>query len=235
MTFDRYLRPVAAATATCIALFSAGCAMNADGSFKKNEDGTYVIDDKAKGALIGAALGCAVGSAAGKGCAQGAVVGAVAGFLVGWYFESKKIADAKTVNAKYARTATKPPANDVVPVAFSSQIQSGAPSATGEKEVQITSTSDFIGYGAKKPEAVQKFALYDQNNKLVEEKSEKITAVDGAGTFQTSSKFKLPASAKGQTYTAKTELVVDGKPVKQNTIQVAFNDAGHAVILASAR
>ena len=225
---------MAAAVAASIALFSAGCAMNADGSFKKNDDGTYVIDEKAKGALIGAALGCAVGSAAGKGCAQGAVVGAVAGFLVSWYFESKKIADAKTVNAKYARTATKPPANDVVPVAFNSQIQTTPPSASGEKEVQITSTSDFIGYGSKKPEAVQKFALYDQDNKLVEEKSEKITAVDGAGTFQTNSKFKLPADAKGKVYTAKTELVVNGKPVKQNSIQVAFNDDGRMMILASA-
>ena len=66
-----------------------------------------------------------------------------------------------------------------------------------QREVQVTSNTDLIGYGDKAPEVTQKYAIYDENNKLVEEKSERVAAVDGAGRYQTDSKFKLPASAKG--------------------------------------
>ena len=86
MNISSIKRPLAAAVAG-IFLLSA-CATNPDGSYK--------MDGKAAGALIGAAAGCAVGAAAkgAQGCAVGAAVGAAAGFLIGWYFESKKIADA---------------------------------------------------------------------------------------------------------------------------------------------
>lgn len=227
-------RPVAAAVALAI----VGCATNPDGSFKKNEDGTYVIDEKAKGALVGAAAGCAIGAAAGggKGCAQGAVVGAVAGFLIAWYFESKKLADAKTVNQQYAATKAKdvpkPPKNDVVPATFTTQVKESPVDAQGQKEVQVTSNTDLIGYGDKAPQVTQKYAIYDEKNQLVEEKTEKLAAVDGAGRYQTSSKFKMPASAKGKTYTVKTELASNGKTYKQNSYKVAFADDGQLIVLA---
>lgn len=240
-------RPVAAAVA--LALVSA-CATNPDGSFKKDEQGNYVVDEKAKGALIGAAAGCAIGAAAGggKGCAQGAVVGAVAGFLIAWYFESKKLKDAKSINQEYAKRKVdnpefaavkpkdipQPPKNDIVPTSFTTNVKQAPPDAQGQKEVQITSNTDLIGYGDKVPEVTQKYAIYDENNKLVEEKVEKVAAVDGAGRYQTSSKFKLPAQAKGKNYTVKTELASNGKTVKQNSYKVAFADDGHIIVLAMA-
>lgn len=228
-------RPIAAAVALVFLVSSSGCATNPDGSFKKNADGTFVVDDKAKGALIGAAAGCALASATGSDCVKGAVVGAVAGFLIGWYFESKKIASAQEVNKEYA-SAKKiaPPKKDIVPASFSTKVTEAAPDASGQKEVQLTSNTDMIGYGDKVPEVQQKYAIYDENNKLVEEKTEKVAAVDGAGRYQSNSKFKLPAEAKGKTYTVKTALVSNKKTYKENSYKVAFADDGKLIVLAMA-
>lgn len=232
-------RPIAAAVAVVFLASSSGCATNADGSFKKNDDGTFVVDDKAKGALIGAAAGCALASATGSDCVKGAVVGAVAGFLIGWYFESKKIASAQQVNKEYASAKNRkekalPPKKDVVPASFSTKVTEAPPDASGQKEVQLTSSTDMIGYGDKVPEVQQKYAIYDENNKLVEEKTEKVAAVDGAGRYQSNSKFKMPASAKGKTYTVKTALVSNNKTYKENSYKVAFADDGRVIVLAMA-
>jgi len=215
--------------------------MNPDGTFKKNEDGSFVVDEKAKGAMIGAAAGCAIGAAAkgGQGCVQGAVIGAVAGFLISWYFESKKVAEAKVVNQEYAKAKSKevpkPPKNDVVPAKFTTQVKEAPADKSGQKEVQLTSNTDMIGYGDKVPEVQQKYALYDDKGKLVEEKTEKLAAVDGAGRYESTSKFKLPADAKGKNYTMKTELVSNGKTYKQSSYNIAFNDDGRMIVLAMAQ
>ena len=124
--------------------------------------------------------------------------------------------------------------NDVVPAAFNSKITTAPPDASGQKEVLITSNTDLIGYGDKVPEVSQKYAIYDDTNKLVEEKSEKLAAVDGAGRYQSKSKFKLPANAKGKNYTVKTELVSNGKSYKQDSYKVACTDDGRLLVLAMA-
>lgn len=227
---------IVSAIATLLLL--SGCATNPDGTFKKNVDGTYVIDDKAKAALAGAVAGCAVGSVAGKGCVEGAVVGAIAGFLISWYFESQKIAEAKQVNQQYAKSKDKrqpkPPKDDIIPAAFATDVKEAPVDKDGQKEIQVTSTTDLIGYGDKVPEVTQKYAIYDEQNKLVEEKSEKLASVDGAGRYRSSSKFKLPASAKGKKYTVTTELASNGKSFKKSSYNVAFIDNLGTVQLALA-
>ena len=213
-------RPIAMAVAGAV-LVSA-CATNPDGTVK--------MDDRAKGALVGAVAGCALASAAGNDCAKGAVVGAAVGFLVGWYFESKKLADAKTVNAEYKKAKVDIPKKDVTPVALKSEVKKLPADAQGQQEVQVTSNTDMIGYGDKAPEVQQKYAIYDENNKLVEEKTEKVAAVDGAGRYQTNSKFKLPANAKGKKYTVKTTLLANNKTYKENSYQVSFLDDGRFTV-----
>ncbi|MES2879470.1 MAG: glycine zipper domain-containing protein, partial [Pseudomonadota bacterium] len=187
------------------------------------------------GALMGAAAGCALGAVTGNDCVKGAVIGAVAGFLISWYFESKKLADAKTVNKEYAAGKIKPPKNDIIPAAFNTKVTESPAGADGQAEVKLTSTTDLIGYGDKAPDVQQKYAIYDEKNQLVEEKTEKIASVDGAGRYQTSSKFKRPANSKGKKYTVKTALVVNGKPQKENSYKIAFADEGQAVLFALAR
>lgn len=232
MRLNTVKRPLAAGVAS-IFLLSA-CVTNPDGS--------YTMDDRATGALIGAAAGCAVGAAAkgAKGCMVGAAVGAAAGFMIGWYFESKKLADAKQVNAEYEKqikTSGKGkmealPKTAVVPAKFETKIQSSPPDQSGQKEVQVTSNTDLVGYGDKVPVVQQKYAIYDEKNNLVEEKTENVAAVDGAGRYQTSSKFKLPADAKGKKYTVKTTLVSNDKTYKENTYKVTMLDNQTLVLAA---
>lgn len=228
MTMRRFtLRATSAAIAG--ALLVSACATN--------PDGTTRLDDRATGALIGAAAGCAVGAAVkgGKGCAVGAAAGAAAGFLIGWYFESKKVASAAQVNTEYQKKGQVVPKNEVRPAKFETAVKPGAADKDGQREVLVTSNTDLIGYGDKAPEVTQKYALYDENNQLVEEKSERVAAVDGAGRYQTESKFKLPPAAKGKKYTVKTTLLADNKPYKESSYKVAVNDEGmpSALLLAT--
>lgn len=232
MSLNRVKRP--AATAVAALFLASACATNPDGSLK--------LDDRAGGALIGAAAGCAVGGLAkgAKGCAVGAAVGAAAGFLVGWYFESKKLADARQVNAEYEKQSKvkgkgktdAPPRKDIVPASFETSVQAAPADASGKREVQVTSNTDLVGYGDKVPEVQQKYALYDENNKLVEEKTEKLASVDGAGRYQTHSKFTLPAEAKGKQYTVKTSLVTNNKTYKENAYKVSLQ-AERGIMLAA--
>jgi hypothetical protein len=233
-TFNFLKRPVALAATFLVLATASGCAKNADGTLMKDDKGNYVMDEKAKSALVGAAVGCAVGAAADVGCGKGAVVGAVAGFLIGWYFESQKTASAQDVNKQYAanKRGTPPPAKDVVPAAFTAKVSEGKPEASGEREVKVSSSTDMIGYGDKVPEVQQKYTIMDEQNKVVETKTEKLAVVDGAGRYTTNSKFKLPASAKGKTYTVQTALISNGKTFKENTYKVAFGDDGSTVLLA---
>lgn len=230
MSFNTVKRPLAAGIASVFLL--SACATNPDGSFK--------LDEKATGALIGAAAGCAVGAAAGKGgakgCLVGAAIGAAAGYMIGWYFESRKIASAQEVNREYEQQGKGKaqgkakgktdvvPKNDVVPAKFDTQINAVPPDAQGQREVQITSNTDLIGYGDKVPVVQQKYAIYDEQNNLVEEKTETVTAVDGAGRFQTNSKFKLPANAQGKNYTVKTTLMANNKVYKENPYKITVLD-----------
>ncbi len=227
MTNSRFtLRRSAAALASVILV--TACATNPDGSTR--------MDDRATGALIGAAAGCAIGAAVdgGKGCLVGAAAGAAVGFLIGWYFESKKIASANDVNAEYKKKKGQVvPKDDVKPAKFDTVVKPGVPEKDGQREVQVTSNTDLIGYGDKAPEVTQKYAIYDENNKLVEEKSERVAAVDGAGRYQTDSKFKLPASAKGKKYTVKTSLVANNQTYKENSYKVSVLDDGFMIAMAN--
>ena len=210
------------ATAVAAAFLLAACATNPDGS--------PTLDNKATGALVGAIAGCALASATNNNCATGAVIGAAAGFLIAWYFESKKLADAKQVNKEYEKKGTAVPKKEIVPVVFESKVKEAPADASGQKEVQITSNTDLIGYGDKVPDVQQKYVILDEKNHVVEQKTEKVAAVDGAGRYQTSSKFKLPAEAKGKKYTIKTAQIINGKEGKTSTYKVAFNDDGRMVI-----
>lgn len=222
MNTNRFHRPLSASMVG-ICLVSA-CATNPDGSVS--------IDEKTKAALMGAVAGCAVGAAVKgtKGCGVGAVVGAAAGFMIGWYFESKKIATGKQVNATYEQQnkavakgkAVPLPKTEIVPVKFENQVTTAPADSSGQKEVQVTSNTDLVGYGDKVPVVQQKYALYDEKNNLIEEKTEKIAVVDGAGRYQTKSKFKLPSDAKDKNYTVKTALVTDGKIYKESVYKVTL-------------
>jgi len=196
-----------------------------------NPDGSTSLDHRLTGALVGAAVGCGIAKAANKDCAAGAAIGAAAGFMIGWYFESKKVADAQQVNREYERKKVAVPKNEIKPVAFNSTVETTA-TPQGEREVEITSNTDLIGYGDNVPTVEQKYAIYDENNKLLETKTERLAAVDGAGRYQSKSKFKAP---KGKSYKVETTLVSNGKEVKKNSYKVALLDNAQPPMLLAAR
>ena len=201
--------PIAATLALSIL---TACATNPDGSVR--------MDNRASGALVGALTGCGIARLTGGDCATGAVVGGLVGFLVGWHFESKKTSEAATINTKYAKKQ-KIPKNEIKPAGFSSQIKQKQ-IENGEKEIQVTSNTDLIGYGDKVPDVKQRYAIYDEKNELVEEKTESIAAVDGAGSYQTTSSFKAPAAAKGKKYRMETTLLVDDKTYQKKNYTISW-------------
>lgn len=211
------------------ALTASACATNPDGSTR--------IDGRAVGVGLGAVVGCGLAVAAtgkNESCLAGAAVGAAAGLLIGWYFESKKIASASEVNNEYQSKGRPVPKDKVVPVADSVRNEVKTTSAgKDEREVQLTSTTDLVGYGDRAPRMTQQYALYDdQKGQVVDNKTEALSAVDGAGRYQTKSKFKLPANAKGKRYHVETTVLADGKPVKKSSYNIAFNDQGEPMLLA---
>jgi uncharacterized protein YcfJ len=204
-------RAIAGATAAALSL---GACQSPGGN------GT---DTRITGVAVGALTGCLIGKATGGDCATGAVLGGAAGFLIGWYFESKKVASAAQINNEYQRNGTRIPKQEVVPVAFASDFKQNT-KTNGEREVKITSTTDMIGYGDKKPDVKQKYAIYDEKNTLVEEKTERIAAIDGPGRYQTNSSFST--GNEGKRYTVKTTLIADNKAYRERTYKVAFDQEG---------
>lgn len=92
---------------------------------------------------------------------------AAAGYLIGWYFESKKIAEASQVNAEYEKQikvtskgkAEPLPKNDIVPAKFETKVNTALADSSGQREVQVTSSTDLVGYGDKVPEVQQKYLV----------------------------------------------------------------------------
>ena len=229
------------------------------GAPAKNADGTAVEDSgdsKSAFKSVGADIGCGIASILNKDCAKGARTGAkVADKLISWVFRSLKIADGKTVNKEYETKKATVSKTEIQPMAFSSKVETtdsvpppaAAPAtettseskaqapaskpaaAVATSEVKITSNTDLVGYGDKVPVVTQKYALYDEKNKLVSTQTEKLAAVDGAGRYETEAKVKIPKTAKGKgskQYRVETTLMVNGKEYKKNSYDVAQFDDG---------
>lgn len=197
---------------------------------------------------VGADIGCGIASILKKDCAKGAAVGSrIVDKAISWVFKSLKIADGKTVNKEYEAKKEKVSKTEVKPMAFTTHIQTtdsaplapeskskskaqtSAPSARpaeASSEIKVTSSTDLVGYGDKVPVVTQRYALYDEKNKLISSQTEKVAAVDGAGRYETEAKVKIPKSNANKHYRVETTLVVDGKDYKKNAYKVSAHDNG---------
>lgn len=246
-----YFRRLAIASCSlAIAACGSTPARNADGTETEAEGAT---DTKSAFKSVGADIGCGIASIMNKDCAKGARTGAkVADKVISWVFRSLKIADGKTVNKEYEAKKVTVSKTEVRPMSFTTKVESVdvapapatvVPAETKEKEtvqppsakpagsvseVKITSNTDLVGYGDKVPVVTQKYALYDEKNKLVSTQTEKVAAVDGAGRYETEAKVKIPkVKGKGaKQYRVETTLIVNGKEYKKNTYDVAAIDDG---------
>lgn len=201
---------------------------------------------------VGADIGCGIATLIKKDCAKGAAIGSkVVDKAVSWVFRSLKIADGKTVNKEYESRNIAVSKTEVKPMAFETRIQAtddkpvepakpGEPAKTQadaqaqtqaqakpqaqSTEIKVTSNTDLVGYGDKVPVVTQKYALYDEKNKLVSTQTEKVAAVDGAGRYETEAKIKIPKSKNVKQYRVESTLVVDGKEYKKNSYNVVMLD-----------
>lgn len=206
---------------------------------------------------VGADIGCGIATLIKKDCAKGAAIGSkVVDKAVSWVFRSLKIADGKTVNKEYEARNIAVSKTEVKPMAFETRIQSAdevKPAEQGKAqtqgqtqaqaqaqtqgqaqaqstEIKVTSNTDLVGYGDKVPVVTQKYALYDENNKLVSTQTEKVAAVDGAGRYETEAKVKIPKSKKIKQYRVESTLIVDGKEYKKNSYNVVMLDGGELTL-----
>lgn len=232
VTYPTSSRRRGAFASSLLALALAGCA----GSPAKNADGSDAEsspqDTKAALVDVGADIGCGIASMINKDCAKGARVGArVADKVVSWVFRSLKIADGKTVNKEYEDRKVKVSKDDVKPMAFTSEIQhadaadpKASRTAAEQTQIKVTSNTDLVGYGDKVPTVTQRYALYDEKNKLVSTQTEKLAAVDGAGRYETEATIKVPKAKGNKKYRVETTLVVDGKDYKKNSYNLSWLD-----------
>lgn len=225
------------------------------GSPTQTAEGGQAEDTKSAFKSAGADIGCGIASILNKDCAKGARTGAqVAEKMISWVFKSLKIADGKTINKEYETKKIAVSKSEIEPKKFTSKVETteattatasptGTPSASESKssaaaskpatpvassEVKVTSNTDLVGYGDKVPTVTQKYALYDENNKLLSTQTEKVAAVDGAGRYETEARIKIPRSkGKGANqYRVETTLMVNGKEYKKNSYRIALIDDG---------
>ena len=140
-----------------------------------------------------------------------------------------KITDAQDINREYEERNVKVSKTAIVPMDFKSEFQSKevADKSDGKNlEVTITSSTDLVGYGDKVPEVTQRYAVFDEKNKLVSTRTEKLTAVDGAGRYQTTASVQVKKLATKKKYRVETVLLVNGKTYKKNAYKVALDEAG---------
>lgn len=180
---------------------------------------------------VGADIGCGIATLIRKDCAKGAEIGArVVDKALSWVFRSIKLLDGKKVNQEYEDKKVAVPKNDIKPMAFDTTVQSASEGSAQVQEVKVTSNTDLVGYGDKVPEVSQRYALYDEKNKLVGVRTEKLAAVDGAGRYESEAKIKIPKGSAKKRYRVETALVVNGKPYKKNSYQVAVGGDGFMTI-----
>lgn len=232
-----------AACAVILTACGGAPAKTGDGETAESSSGG---DTKSGLMSIGADIGCGIASIIKKDCAKGAAVGSrIVDKAISWVFKSLKIADGKTVNKEYEVKKEKVSKTEVKPMAFTTHVQTtdSAPPAPESKsktqapapsakpaeassEIKVTSSTDLVGYGDKVPVVTQRYALYDEKNKLISTQTEKVAAVDGAGRYETEAKVKIPKSNANKHYRVETTLVVDGKDYKKNAYKVSARDNG---------
>lgn len=236
MTPYRLQRFAGQFTLSALALALAACASAPSQTAEGSSNESSAQDTKAALVDVGADIGCGIASMINKDCAKGARVGArVADKVVSWVFRSLKIADGKTVNKEYEDKKVKVAKDDVKPMAFNSNIQQAdaadpkaSRTAAEQTQIKVTSNTDLVGYGDKVPVVTQRYALYDENNKLVSTQTEKLAAVDGAGRYETEATIKVPKAKGKKKYRVETTLVVDGKDYKKNAYQLSYRGDGAA-------
>lgn len=177
-----------------------------------------------KSAVIGAAIGAALGAL--KDGGRGALIGGIAGAAVGGigcslynaHYQSQRIASAQTVERQYqASHAGSLPAQTTV-VAYSSGMQPTNTVAAGSQAKLESRITVLQGRNAPLPKVNEQVVLLSPEGKQLTKFEKPATAVNGSGEYLSTFSFTLPKGIQQGRYTVQTTAIVDGKPVRTNTV-----------------
>jgi hypothetical protein len=177
-----------------------------------------------KSAAMGAAIGAVLGAL--KGGERGALIGGVAGAAVGGigcalynaHYKSEQIASAQAVERQYqASHAGGLPAQTTV-VAYHSGMQPTNTVVAGSQATLESRITVLQGRDAPLPKVNEQVVLLSPEGKQLTKFEKPATAVDGSGEYQSNFSFTLPKGIQQGRYTIQTTAIVDGKPVRTNTV-----------------
>ena len=178
--------------------------------------------------------GCNPGESAGIGAAlgalkyggRGALIGGIAGAAVGGigcslynaHYHSQQIASAQTVEQQYqASHAGSLPTQNMI-VAYSTGMQPSSTVAAGSQADLESRITVLQGRNAPPPKVNEQVVLLSPEGKQLTEFEKPATAVDGSGEYLSTFSFTLPKGIQHGRYTVRTTAIVDGKPVRTNTV-----------------
>ena len=214
-------------------LFVGGCANTPvqGGGIDGNAMG-YSTPDGSSGCNTGesAGIGAAIGAALGalKDGARGAVIGGIASAAVGSigcalynaHYHSQRIASAQTVERQYrAEYGDSLPAENTI-TSYSTNMRPANTVVAGSQADLESRITVLQGRYAPLPKVDEQVVLLSPGGKQLTEFEKAATAVDGSGEYLTNFSFTLPKGIEHGRYTVQTTAIVDGKPVRTNTVSM---------------
>lgn len=186
-----------------------------------NQSGCSAAESGVVGALIGGLVGAATHGERGAliGAVAGGAVGAAGCALYNAHYQSQQIASAQAVNNSYTQTHGTLPVHSTV-VSYSTAIRPGATVVMGS-QAQVESKLTVVqGRDAPLPKVAEHVVMFAPNGHRLTEFTRQATAVDGSGEYQTSIAFPMPKGAVLGRYTIQTTAILNGKPVRTNTVSM---------------
>lgn len=186
-------------------------------------------------AIVGAGVGALAHK---KDRAKGAVVGGAASALACLAINAttRQVKSAQTVEREYVQArGSLPPAPLLVN--YSTSIQPGQVMRAGN-QVQLQSNIEVVeGKNVPIREVREQIVLFDPEGKEFK-RGEKLVSDsnNGSGQFQNTFSFTLPSQAPQGIYTAKTVVIVNNQPLRQNDskVQIVLGAETRKLLLATA-
>lgn len=184
-----------------------------------NQSGCSAAESGVVGALIGGLVGAATHGERGAlvGAVAGAAVGAAGCALYNAHYQSQQIASAQTVERSYTQAHGSLPAQTTV-VAYSSGIKPSATVVAGSQAQLESKLTVVQGRDAPLPKVDEQVVMLAPDGHQLTKFTKPATAVDGSGEYQTSFTFTLPKGIEQGRYTIQTTALVNGKPMRTNSV-----------------
>lgn len=171
--------------------------------------------------VVAGAIGALAGSLFGKG--KGHLAGAAIGAGIGAFacmaynYHSRRVRDAKAVEAQYQHDrGTLPAANTVD--SYQSTLLPGGTVQGGAKVAMQSRVTVLRGAHDVAPQLKEQLTLYSPDGKQLATSTKDVDAINGTGEYETSFGFDLPKGIQEGRYTMSSTLYMDGQKVRTNQV-----------------